>query len=77
MRTARVPKGLIQLIVLGLFATVVWADDFPGSKDPEGMKRFDGSTIVGYRAPQFDEFILPLGKATVVYPMKYAKSLGV
>jgi outer membrane protein OmpA-like peptidoglycan-associated protein len=77
MRTTRAIKDLVLLVMLGSFSTVLWAADIPGSKDPESMKRFDGSAIVGYRAPQFDQFVLPLGKTTGVYPMKYVKSLSV
>ncbi|HSI61613.1 MAG TPA: OmpA family protein [Candidatus Saccharimonadia bacterium] len=40
------------------------AADVPGSKDPAGLKRYEGSEIIGYRAPKFDEFVLPLGKPT-------------
>jgi OOP family OmpA-OmpF porin len=45
----------------------VWplsAKDEPGSKDPAGLKRYEGSEIIGYRAPKFDEYTLPLGKTT-------------
>lgn len=38
--------------------------DEPGSKDPAGLKRYEGSEIIGYRGPKFDEFILPLGQPT-------------
>ena len=39
----------------------VMAQDLAGSKDPPGTKRYAGSEIIGYRAPKFDEFELPLG----------------
>lgn len=35
-----------------------------GSKDPPDVKRYEGSEIIGYRAPKFDEFLLPLGPST-------------
>ena len=45
-------------------AVSAFAADLPGSKDPPGMKRYEGSEIIGYRAPRFDEFLLPLGPQT-------------
>lgn len=45
-------------------STDLHAKDEPGSKDPAGLKRYEGSEIIGYRAPKFDEFLLPLGKPT-------------
>jgi OOP family OmpA-OmpF porin len=43
-------------------AVTLPAQDLPGSKDPPGTKRYAGSEIIGYRAPKFDEFVLPLGR---------------
>jgi outer membrane protein OmpA-like peptidoglycan-associated protein len=51
-----------------------WAADLPGSQDPPGMKRYEGSEIIGYRAPKFDEFLLPLGTPTAFSPPAYEKS---
>ncbi len=51
------------------------AADVPGSKDPAGVKRYTGSELIGYHAPQFDEFLLPLGPPTGFSPPAYAKSL--
>ena len=53
------------------------AADVPGSTDPAGMKRYEGSEIIGYRAPRFDEFLLPMGKPTSLEPANYTKSLKV
>ena len=50
------------------------AQDVPDSKDPAGMKRYEGSEIIGYRAPKFDEYLLPLGKPTSMSPNAYEKS---
>jgi OOP family OmpA-OmpF porin len=50
------------------------AQDVPGSSDPAGMKRYEGSALIGYRAPKFDEYLLPLGPPTNAYPPTYAKS---
>ena len=70
-----------------MFQKVIWfvltcgalagAADLPGSKDPAGMKRYEGSEIIGYREPKFDEYVLPLGAPTDISPPKYAKSLPV
>jgi OOP family OmpA-OmpF porin len=46
----------------------------PGSKDPAGMKRYEGSDLIGYRAPKFDEYLLPLGPPTQSDPPKYENS---
>lgn len=66
---------------LSLFALAMTlpalAADLPGSKDPAGVKRYTGSDIIGYRAPKFDEFLLPLGPPTQMAPAVYAKSLKI
>lgn len=59
------------------FAACLLAADLAGSKDPPGMKRYEGSEIIGYRAPKFDAYLLPLGAPTQFSPVKYAKSLPV
>ena len=64
----------LGLLVLGL-ALNGRAADVPGSKDPAGVKRYTGSEIIGYHAPKFDEFLLPLGPPTELSPPAYAKSL--
>ena len=64
---------LLSLMVALRIAAL--AADLPGSKDPPGMKRYEGSEIIGYREPRFDEFLLPMGPPTSQDPPKYAKSL--
>ncbi len=64
----------LSLLALAL-ALQSRAADIPGSKDPAGMKRYTGSEIIGYHAPKFDEFLLPLGPPTRLSPPAYAKSL--
>ena len=64
----------LSLLALAL-ALQSRAADIPGSKDPAGMKRYTGSEIIGYHAPKFDEFLLPLGPPTQLSPPAYAKSL--
>ncbi len=71
-------KRLLVLFLFSLtFGIVTPAADVPGSKDPAGMKRYEGSEIIGYREPKFDEFLLPLGPPTEVTTPKYAKSLKI
>jgi OmpA-OmpF porin, OOP family len=69
--TKNVTPGLLAL-ALSLSGS---AADIPGSKDPPGVKRYTGSEIIGYHAPKFDEFLLPLGPPTQLSPPAYAKSL--
>jgi len=66
---------LLSLIVA--FRMAALAADLPGSKDPPGMKRYEGSEIIGYREPRFDEFLLPMGPPTSQDPPKYTKSLKI
>lgn len=64
-------------VLLFMFAACMTAADVAGSKDPPGMKRYEGSTIIGYREPKFDEYVLPLSAPTEMNPPKYTKSLPV
>jgi OOP family OmpA-OmpF porin len=76
--TGRVPGAVILGCALILsVARTARAQDVPGSKDPAGMKRYEGSELIGYRAPQFDEYLLPLGPPTSMAPAAYAKSTPV
>jgi OOP family OmpA-OmpF porin len=65
----------LSFALLPLFTTVALAADLPGSKDAPGMRRYAGSEIIGYRAPKFDEFLLPLGAPKEFTPPSYEKSL--
>ena len=60
-----------------VLAASVSAADLAGSKDPAGMKRYEGSEIIGYREPKFDQYVLPLSAPTGFSPAKYTKSLPV
>jgi len=40
------------------------AADLPGSKDPVGLKRYEGTRITFYKESAFDSYDLPLGKIT-------------
>jgi outer membrane protein OmpA-like peptidoglycan-associated protein len=66
----------IAIFALSAFALplALSAQDLAGSKDPPGTRRYAGSEIIGYRAPKFDEFVLPLGPPAWGKP-GYEKSL--
>lgn len=68
---------LRTVFVLFAFVCLLPAADLPGSKDPPGMKRYEGSEIIGYREPKFEEYVVPLGAPTVMNPPQYSKSLRV
>jgi OOP family OmpA-OmpF porin len=65
-------RTLAMLLVL--LPACALAADLPGSKDPGGMKRYEGSEIIGYHAPKYDDYLLPLGAPTEMAPPAYAKS---
>jgi OOP family OmpA-OmpF porin len=76
--TSRVLESVILGCALIISAALpARAQDVPNSKDPAGMKRYEGSDLIGYRAPQFDEYVLPLGPPTSMAPPVYAKSAPV
>jgi len=76
---------LSRTLKMILAACILWsvavpisaAQDLPNSKDPAGMKRYEGSELIGYRAPKFDEYLLPLGPPTTLSPPAYEKSKSV
>jgi len=71
----RVLKAIPALCVLFSGAILTSAgQDLPNSKDPAGMKRYEGSEIIGYRSPMFDEYLLPLGPPSNFSPPAYEKS---
>ena len=65
---------LPALCAVLFLAMIADAQDVAGSKDPADMKRYEGSELIGYRAPKFDEYLLPLGTPTSMAPPVYAKS---
>ncbi len=69
--------GLACGVLALILAPTGRAADVAGSEDPAGMKRYTGSEIIGYHAPQFDEFLLPLGPPTTYSPLVYTKSLKI
>ena len=73
--SSRTLKSLLAPCVLFFVAVLTSAgQDLPNSKDPAGMKRYEGSELIGYRAPKFDEYLLPLGPPTSEDPPAYEKS---
>ena len=65
----------VGVVLIGLAtASGARAEDVQGSNDPAGMKRYEGSELIGYRAPKFDEYLLPLSKPTEMSPPAYTKS---
>ena len=70
----RTLKAIPALCVLFSGAVLTHAQDLPNSKDPAGMKRYEGSELIGYRAPRFDEYLLPLAPPTSFSPPAYEKS---
>lgn len=68
-------RRYLPLLLATLLAAPAGAADLAGAKDPPGMKRYEGSEIIGYRAPKFDEIVLPLGRPTQLTPPVYEKSL--
>jgi OOP family OmpA-OmpF porin len=70
LRYYGLPLFLFTMVSLAVAA------DLPGATDPPGMKRYEGSEIIGYREPRFDEFLLPSGPPTGFSPPSYETSLS-
>lgn len=69
---------VVAMAVIAGCCSSLSAKDEPGAKDPAGLKRYEGSEIIGYRGPKFDEFLLPLGKPTDFGDNpKYAESMPI
>jgi OmpA-OmpF porin, OOP family len=72
---SQTPKSMLAFSIFCLLPLLITAaQDVPDSKDPAGMKRYEGSELIGYRAPKFDEYLLPLGPPTGTEPIAYEKS---
>lgn len=54
-------RSLIFCLLL-LCRLSLTAADVTGSKDPAGLKRYEGSTIIGFQAPKQDEYFYSKGK---------------
>jgi OOP family OmpA-OmpF porin len=46
-------------------ATIAHAADLPGSKDPDGLRRFEGSEIIHYAASPHDQYFLARGEGAI------------
>ena len=73
----RAIRAIPAICVLFSGAILTSAQDLPNSKDPATMKRYEGSELIGYRGPRFDEYLLPLGPPTNFSPPVYDKSKAV
>jgi OmpA-OmpF porin, OOP family len=51
----------VVLVALAAVRTTAQISDLPGSRDPSGIKRYDGSIAIGYTFSRFDEFTFTLG----------------
>ena len=67
----------MRLLAALLSLPILFAADVPDSKDPVGMKRYAGSEIIGYHAPNFNEYVLPLSAPQGIHPATYVKRLQV
>ena len=54
---------LVALSLLSI-APLSLAEDIPGSKDPMGLKRYEGTRTTFYEEQAFGTYTLPLGKVT-------------
>ncbi len=52
---------LVAIMLLS-FSPLLLAEDIPGSKDPVGLKRYEGTRITFYEEQSFGSYTLPLGK---------------
>ena len=54
-------------VACGIFVAATTADaaDLPGSKDPDGFRRFEGSEILHYAASPQDQYFLARGEGAV------------
>jgi len=65
MKTSAFSDLLTSSALLLLFpASLLTAADVPGSKDPLGLKRYEGTTITYYDVQSYEAYTLPLGKMT-------------
>jgi OmpA-OmpF porin, OOP family len=62
---------------LAALCGAAFAADLAGATDPPDMRRYEGSEIIGHRAPRFDEYLLPLGPPTSFGPPVYEDALAV
>ena len=49
-------------VICSALCSMLLAEDIPGSKDPLGLKRYEGTRTTFYEEKSFDSYTLPLGK---------------
>jgi hypothetical protein len=64
--TGKVVRQGAAAVSLACTHPLLVAADVPESKDPPGMKRYEGSEIIRCRAPKFDEYVVPVDAADSV-----------
>jgi len=57
-------RAIYLFLLVFLCPAFSFAEDIAGSKDPAGIKRYEGSSIVRFEQVQFGSFQVPLGKMT-------------
>ncbi len=70
----RMARLLVLAALIFSAMSIARPQDVQDSNDPPGMKRYEGSELIGYRAPKFDEYLLPLSPPTSMAPPAYTKS---
>ncbi|WP_367871639.1 OmpA family protein [Luteolibacter sp. Populi] len=55
-------RPLLSSLLASFLLLSASAADIPGSKDPAGLKRYEGSNLIGFQAPKQDEYFLSKGK---------------
>src|SRR6476619_7117194 len=64
-RTRQLSTRLVSAFAFSAIALAAAAQgpltDVPGSKDPAGVKRYEGSSIIGYKSEKFGEHVFLLG----------------
>jgi OmpA-OmpF porin, OOP family len=82
--TLHIMPAVAALLLAAGPATAQPLTDLKGSKDPAAIKRYEGSTIIGYKFNKFDEFTFMLGPvqrsqqagATTFAPLKSQRAEG-
>lgn len=58
-------KFVFACIALGFSLLAAHAADLPGSKDPAGFKRFEGSEIIHYTTNPYEQYFLARGEGSI------------
>lgn len=57
-------RFLALAILTLIISAPAFAEDLPNSKDPAGIKRYEGAEIVRFENISFDQYTVPLGRMT-------------